>query len=84
MSTVEVTFPDTLDDFLRQRMQGGEFDSPAEYLVALVRADRELCEHLEPHREGKEVESLLLAGLQSGDAGPVTTDHFDALRKRFP
>ena len=82
-STVEVAIPDALQDFVTQRLQSGEFDSPAEYLQMLVRADRILHKRLELHRQRKEIESLLLAGLQSGDAGPVTAEHFDALRKRF-
>jgi len=82
-STVEVAIPDALQDFVTQRLQSGEFDSPAEYLQMLVRADRVLHERLELHRQGKEIESLLLAGLRSGDAWPVTAEHFDAPRKRF-
>jgi Arc/MetJ-type ribon-helix-helix transcriptional regulator len=82
-SNVEVPIPDSLQHFVTQRLQSGGFDSPAAYLLALIRADREMQSLLQRHSQEKDVEPQLLAGLQSGDAGTLSAEHFDALRKRY-
>ncbi len=65
-TTMNISLPGSLKAYVKERVRGGEYSTPSDYVRELIRAER--------RRQGQ-LESLLLEGLQSGD--PVATDSMD-------
>ena len=64
-TTMNVSLPETLKDYVQQRVAQGAFSNPSDYIRTLIREDRE-------RQAGGRLESLLLEGIGSGD--PVLLD----------
>lgn len=75
MTTMNISLPDELKDFVEEQIQKGGFSSVSEYVRDLIRAAQKRAAQ-------ERLEALLLEGLESGDATPMTADDWEALRKK--
>lgn len=67
--------PESLREYVDERVRSGEYGNTSEYLRELIRRDQ----HSEAARRLRE---LIAAGLESGDGRPFTDDVADELRER--
>ena len=74
MTTMNVSLPDTLRDYIEQQVKTGGYGSSSEYIRDLIRQDqkRKAQEHLQ---------TLLLEGLDSGKALPMSTQDWTEIRQ---
>jgi antitoxin ParD1/3/4 len=73
MSTMNVSLPDEMRNFVEEQVDEGRYGSSSEYVRALIRRDQ----------DRQQLRKLLLAGAGS-DPGPVADDtYFAALRRRI-
>ncbi|RMH05437.1 MAG: type II toxin-antitoxin system ParD family antitoxin [Planctomycetota bacterium] len=65
MSTLNISLPDEMREFIDREMAAGGYATASEYIRSLIRqAQRE--------REQERLERLLVEGLESGEAIPVS------------
>ena len=74
MATINISLPDPLRFFVEERVAEGGYSTISEYFRELVRADQQ-------SRAEKKLESLLLDGLNSGPAKPLTKSDLDEVKK---
>ena len=75
MTTLTISLPEKLKEFIDQRVESEGFGTVSEYLRSLVREDQK--------RTAKErLEALLLEGIESGPATEMTKEDWDSIRKR--
>ena len=67
MATLNVSLPDKLREYIKIRVESGEFQSASDYIRDLIRHDRE------------QLEQLLAEGIDSGNSKPLD---LDAIRKK--
>ena len=67
MATLNVSLPDKLRDYIKIRVESGEFQSASDYVRDLIRHDKEKLEH------------LLVEGIDSGKSKPL---NLEAIRKK--
>ena len=73
MASMNVSLPDPLKHYVKERVSEGEFSNPSDYVRTLIREDR--------NRRAKErLEELLLEGLDSGEATEMTSSDWDDVR----
>ena len=75
MATLNISLPDSMRAFIEEEVQRGGYSTPSEFMRALVRA------HQKRKAEDR-LEQLLLDGLKSGKATPMTKKDWAELRKR--
>ena len=73
MATLNISLTDEMRSYVDERVSSGRYGNASEYFRDLVRNDQDR------HRE-EELESLLLAGLRSGEAKPLGRADFDRTR----
>lgn len=73
MSTMNISLPDSLKDFVDTQVGTRGFGTSSEYVRELIRKDQ----------DRQQLRGLLLAGAQSAPTAPVDAAYFDALRKRI-
>ena len=73
-SSVTISLPDDMKDFIEERTKAGSFSSTGEFIRELVRADQRQAER-------ERLEKMLQEGLDSGE--PIRADdaYWQALRK---
>lgn len=70
---MNVSLPDTLKHYVKERVNEGDFSNPSDYVRALIRDDK--------NRRAKErLESFLLEGLDSGEATVMTSIDWNDVR----
>ncbi|MCX2721614.1 type II toxin-antitoxin system ParD family antitoxin [Roseibium salinum] len=72
MSTMNISLPDSLKDYVDQQVTGRGYGTSSEYIRELIRRDRDR-EHLR---------SLLLEGAASAETSPVDAGYFEKLRNQ--
>lgn len=72
MSTMNISLPEPLRDFVEERVRGKGYSSSSEYVRELIRRDQE--------REA--LRALLSEGAASPHAAEMTPEFFDQLRQR--
>ena len=72
MSTMNITFPDSLKSFVDDQVARRGYGTSGEYVRELIRKDQDRL-----HLRG-----LLVAGAESAVAAPADAVYFDALRSR--
>lgn len=72
MTTMNISLPDDLKEFVDRQIQGG-YSSASEYI-------RELLRNAQKQAARENLESALLAGLDSGPATPLTDKDWKTLR----
>ena len=73
MSTMNISLPEGLKDFVDMQVDTRGFGTSSEYVRELIRKDQ----------DRQQLRGLLLAGAQSAPTAPVDSNYFDALRKRI-
>lgn len=76
MSTMNISLPAALKQFIDDEVRDGSFSSTSDYVRDLVR-QRQRAKAEEHLRE------LIAEGLASGSAGAVTPDTFEGLRQEL-
>jgi antitoxin ParD1/3/4 len=72
MSTMNVSLPDSLKDFVDEQVAQRGFGSVSEYVRELIRKER----------DRSLLRNLLLEGARSAPAGLADAKYFDGLRRR--
>lgn len=72
MGTMNISLPDTLRDFVDERVAGGAYGTSSEYLRELIRRDQERLRF----------KALLLEGAESPATGQADAAYFQVLRAR--
>ena len=67
-TTMNISLPDPLKEYVKERVRGGEYSTPSDYVRELIRAERR------QHKQGQ-LENLLREGLQSGE--PIEASNMD-------
>ena len=71
MSSLNISIPESLREFVKQRVASAHYSTPSEYIRQLIREDQKAMAK-------EQLEALLLEGLESGE--PIAAD--DAYWKR--
>ena len=70
MSTLNISLPDAMREFVDERVAGGGYSTASEYIRQLIREDQKRL-------AAERVEALLLEGLDSGTPVEVTDEWWD-------
>ncbi len=73
MTTLNVSLPDSLRQFVEAQVEQGGYSTASEYIRYLIRGAREAA-------ESARIERLMLEGIQSGPAVPLEAAEWKALR----
>ncbi|MHC4514158.1 MAG: type II toxin-antitoxin system ParD family antitoxin [Planctomycetota bacterium] len=73
--TMNISLPAAMRAFVERQVAAGGYSTASEYV-------RELIRQAQKAAEKQRLETLLIEGLQSGSAVPVTEQLFDELRTR--
>jgi len=73
-TTMNISLPETLRDFVDERVAEGSFASASDYVRALIRDDR-------AKRAQARLEAKLLEGLQSGPAVVADDAYWEAIER---
>lgn len=73
MTTMNISLPDELKQFVDGRIQAEGYGSSSEYMRELIRRDRDRVQFRQ----------YLLDGIVSKPAGRMDASYFDALRKKL-
>ena len=72
MSTMNISLPDSLKDFVDEQVNQGGYGTSSEYVRELIRKDQDRLK----------LRGLLLAGARSAQTKPVDGAYFDTLRRK--
>jgi antitoxin ParD1/3/4 len=76
METMNVALPESMKQFVQQQVNERGYSSVSEYIRELIRTDQK--------REVQErIDTLLLEGLDSGKAIPVTAAYWEEKKRRL-
>jgi antitoxin ParD1/3/4 len=73
MTTISISLPESLKQFVDEQISAGAYRSTNEYVLRLISDDQE-----RKYRE--EIEQKLLEALNSGDYSPMTGQDWEELR----
>jgi len=71
--TMNIALPENLKEFVLRQVAEGGYSTTSEYVRELIRADQK-------RKAGERLETLLLAGLEGGDAAPMTQKEWTSIR----
>lgn len=71
MTNLTVSLPEALTAYLKEQLASGQYNSADDYIQALIQQDKARKDHLE---------SLILEGLNSGEATPMMTSDWESIR----
>lgn len=74
MATMTISLPDTMREFVESEVTSGEYGSASELF-------RELVRERQKRKKQEHLETLLLEGLESGQAIEVTPDYIKQRRQ---
>ncbi|BAY39006.1 putative addiction module antidote protein, CopG/Arc/MetJ family [Nostoc sp. NIES-2111] len=74
MKSINISLPDTMRAYVEEQVAQGGYSSVSEYFRELVRQDQK-------HRAKERLETMLLEGLNSGDATEMTTQDWEDIRQ---
>lgn len=74
---MNISLPDSLKDFAQAQTKTDSYSNPSDYVRSLIRVDKEKKE-AQLH-----IESLLLVGLNSGEAIPVNQEYWKTKKARL-
>lgn len=74
MATMTISLPDTMREFVESEVTSGEYGSASELF-------RELVRERQKRKKQEHLETLLLEGLESGQAIEVTSDYIKQRRQ---
>jgi antitoxin ParD1/3/4 len=76
IETMNIALPESMKQFVRDRVLEGGYSSVSEYVRELIRADQR-------RRMEDRVDGLLLEGLDSGAPIPVTKEYWEEKKRRL-
>jgi antitoxin ParD1/3/4 len=76
MTSLNISLPQPLKDFVEERVKQGGYSTPSEYVRELLREDQK-------RRAEEKLEALLLEGLNSGKPIDVTQEYWEKKRRRL-
>ena len=76
MTTLNISLPDPMKAFIEAQVQSGAYASASDYVRALVR-------EAQKRQAQEELETKLLAALDSHDFAEVTPEMFERIRARI-
>jgi|GEM_PF-467959 len=72
MATMNISLPDSLRDYVADRVVEEDFSTPSDYVRTLIREDRRRRDFLRQRREGLEaLQRAVLQGIEDADAGRI-------------
>lgn len=74
MATINISLPDTMKEFVEAEVAAGGYSTTSEYFRDLVR-------DAQKRRAQEKLDALILEGLNSGPATPMTREDWDDLRE---
>lgn len=74
MTSINISLPDTMRAYVEEQVAQGSYSSVSEYFRELVRQDQK-------QRAKERLETMLLEGLNSGDATEMTTQDWEDIRQ---
>ena len=75
LASLNISLPQSLKDYVEHQVTEGGYSTPSEYL-------RELLRHDQTRRAELKLESLLLEGLNSGQAIELTPEYWEKKRRQ--
>lgn len=76
MASLNISLPQSLKDFVEERVEQGGYSTPSEFIRELLREDQK--------RQAQErLEELLLAGLNSGEPMEITPEFWERKRQEL-
>ena len=76
MDTMNIALPESMKEFVQERVSEGGYSSVSEYVRELIRADQRL-------RAEERIDALLLEGLDSGEPTPVAKEYWDEKKRKL-
>jgi antitoxin ParD1/3/4 len=76
MTSLNISLPQSLKDYVEQQVESGGYSTPSEYVRELLRRDQD-------GRSEQKLEALLLAGLNSGEPIEITPEYWEKKRRQF-
>jgi antitoxin ParD1/3/4 len=76
MDTMNIALPESMKQFVQERVTAGGYSSVSEYVRELIRADLK-------RKTEERIDALLLEGLESGQPIPVTQEYWDEKRRKL-
>jgi len=76
METMNIALPESMKEFVRERVSQGGYSSVSEYVRDLIRADQK-------RKAEERIDSLLLEGLDSGAPIAVTPEYWEEKKRRL-
>jgi antitoxin ParD1/3/4 len=76
MTSLNVSLPKLMKEYLEARVKEGGYSTPSEYVRALVREDQQ-------RKAEEKLEALLLEGLSSGAPIEITPEYWERKRRQF-
>lgn len=71
---MNISLPEALKEYVKERVAEEHYSNPSDYIRALIRDDQK-------RQAERKLERLLMEGLESGDAVPVTPEDWQAIRR---
>ena len=76
MTSLNISLPSSLKEFVETQVQESGFSTPSEYIRDLVRNDQK-------RRAEEKLEALLLKGLNSGEPIEITPEYWEKKRTQL-
>ena len=76
MTVLNISLPDGLKEFVEAEVSEGRYQTPSEYVSALIKEAKK-------RKSKQKLEALLLEGLNSGDPLPVTKRYWENKHRRL-
>lgn len=80
---MQVDLPNETIEYLTKRAAQAGFGGAKEYLLTLVEQDQTARQYTESLADDERLEKLTLEGLESGDAGPMTSQDWTDIRRKL-
>ena len=76
MDTMNIALPESMKQFVQERVTQGGYSSVSEYVRELIRADQR-------RKVEERIDTLLLQGLDSGEPIPVTPEYWEEKKRKL-
>jgi antitoxin ParD1/3/4 len=76
METMNIALPDSMKQFVQERVTEGGYSSVSEYVRELIRADQK-------RKSEERIDALLLEGIDSGEPIPMTEEYWEAKKRKL-
>ncbi|GAB4528115.1 MAG: type II toxin-antitoxin system ParD family antitoxin [Pleurocapsa sp.] len=74
MKSINISLPEEMRVYVEEQVASGGYSTTSEYIRQLIRQDRQ-------QKAEKQLEQLLLEGLNSGEATPMTAEDWAEIRQ---